>query len=72
MIVAAKECLYTKEQFDNMKSELEIMTQLNADSIIQVYGYSLHDEKKDQVYSAEGEDEYKHYFNDNGESRYIS
>ena len=62
MIVAAKECLYTKEQFDNLKSELKIMTRLNAGSIIQVYGYSLHDEKKDQLYFDEGEDEYEHYF----------
>ena len=62
MIVAAKRCKYTKEQFDNIKSELEIMTQLNADSIIQVYGYSLYDKKKDLLVFDEGEDEYEHYF----------
>ena len=46
-IVAAKECLYEKqEQFNDMKSELEIMTRLNAASIIQVYGYSLFNHRK--------------------------
>ena len=62
-IVAAKECLYEKqEQFNDMKSELKIMTRLNAASVIQVYGYSLFNEKKNELYYEDGEDEYNHYF----------
>ena len=63
MIVAAKECLYKKqEQFNDMKSELKIMTRLNAASVIQVYGYSLFNEKKNELDYEDGEDEYNHYF----------
>ena len=63
MIVAAKECLYNKqEQFNDMKSKLKIMTRLNAASIIQVYGYSLFNEKKNELDYEDGEDEYNHYF----------
>ena len=63
MIVAAKECLYKKqEEFNDMKSELKIMTRLNAASVIQVYGYSLFNEKKNELDYEDGEDEYNHYF----------